>query len=75
MEEILENLDQPIISLSKNEINYCNKLGLKIFHDLKNINNELYDDEIKNFDEKDTKLVSLIINKKFFKHTPSENEK
>lgn len=53
MEEILKNLDQPIVSLSKNGINYCNKLGLKIFNDLKNINNELNYDEVKNFDEKD----------------------
>ena len=44
-EEILENLDQSIISVTKNGVGYCNKLGLKIFDDLKNSNKESINDQ------------------------------
>ena len=34
MKEILDNLDQSIITISKNKVGYCNKLGLKVYNDL-----------------------------------------
>ena len=37
--EILENMDQAIISYSKTGLGYTNKLGLKIINDLQNSDN------------------------------------
>ncbi len=34
MKEILDNLDQSIITISKDKVGYCNKLGLKVYNDL-----------------------------------------